>query len=174
MRWDEIDSQVCSVARSLSIVGDRWTLLILRDCFLGVRRFDALQLSLGIPRHRLSDRLSKLVEHGVLRKELYQDKPPRYEYRLTEKGLDLYPVLLGLARWGDKWEADADGAPVEYVHINCGHVMTPTLVCDHCDQTIDARSVKPRIGPGLKQKFERGEATGFSADDLPPVLAKTR
>jgi DNA-binding HxlR family transcriptional regulator len=110
MRWTDIDQQLCSVARALSVVGERWTLLILRDAFLGTRRFEQFQHNLGITRHRLSERLSKLVEQGVLVKVPYCDHPPRHEYRLTRKGLGLYPVLMSLARWGDDWMPGAGAA----------------------------------------------------------------
>lgn len=172
MRWDEIDTQVCSVARTLSVIGDRWTMLILRDSFLGVKRFDQFQKTLGIPRHRLSDRLAKLVEAGVLSKQPYQDKPPRYEYRLTEKGLDLYPILIGLANWGDKWEADQDGPPVDYIHVNCGHRMQPKLVCDHCNEPLQPKQVRTQIGPGMRNKLQRGESVGFPDDAIPPALRR--
>src|SRR5262245_9027633 len=101
MRWREIGGMTCSVARALSIVGDRWTLLILRDAFLRTRRFEDFQASLNLTRHRLADRLRKLVDAGVLERVRYQERPSRYEYRLTEKGRDLYPVIVSLVRWGD-------------------------------------------------------------------------
>src|SRR5579859_2391086 len=129
MRWDEIENLPCSIARSLSVVGDRWTLLVLRESFLGVRRFEEFQAHLGMARHRLTDRLNRLVEHEVLKRVPYQDKPPRYEYRLTEKGLDLYPVMLSLVRWGDRWMDQGKGPPVVYRHNSCSHVMTPVLSC---------------------------------------------
>ena len=129
MRWDDIDKQVCSVARALSIVGERWTMLIIRDAFLGTRRFDQFQSNLGITRHRLSERLTKLVEQGVLVKVPYQERPLRYEYRLTRKGLGLYPVLMSLARWGDEWMDHGEGVPLEYVHLKCGKKTRPVLTC---------------------------------------------
>ena len=94
MRWQELDQQPCSLARTLSVVGDRWTLMILRDCFLGIRRFDDFEKRLGITRHVLTDRLKKLVEQGVLSKVPYQERPRREEYRLTEKGLELHPCSV--------------------------------------------------------------------------------
>ncbi len=94
MKWDNIQEFPCSVARALSIVGDRWTLLILRDSFMGTKRFDKFQKQIGLSRHRLTDRLNKLVEHEILRKTPYQEKPVRYEYKLTRKGVELYPVLM--------------------------------------------------------------------------------
>lgn len=149
MRWDEIDDLPCSIARSLSVVGDRWTLLVLRESFLGVRRFEELQQRLGMARHRLSDRLARLVEHGVLKKVPYQDKPPRHEYRLTDKGLDLYPVMLSLVRWGDRWMDQGKGPPVVYRHRVCGHMTQPGQNCSHCGAELKAREVTPMAGPGL-------------------------
>src|SRR3954452_12019614 len=101
MRWNELSEENCSMARTISVIGDRWTLLILRDCFLRVRRFEAFQERLGITRHILADRLRKLVKAGVLERPLYQSNPRRFEYRLTAKGLDLHPLLMSLVHWGD-------------------------------------------------------------------------
>lgn len=150
MRWDEIGDLRCSVARALSIVGDRWTLLILRDAFLGLRRFEDFRRDLALPRHRLADRLKKLVDAGVLRRERYQENPPRDEYRLTEKGIDLYPVIVSLVRWGDRWMAGDDGPPLELVHRGCGHVVSPTLHCPDCREPIGARDMRGRAGPGSR------------------------
>ena len=164
MRWEDIDSQVCSIARALAIFGDRWTLLIIRDAFRKVRRFSDFQQSLGITRHRLSDRLNRLVEAGILEKRLYDEKRERYEYRLTEKGLDLYPVLMSVVNWGDKWVCDGDGSPVIFKHKTCGHQTRPKMVCDVCDQEIDARDIEPGVGPGVVKKIERGEWKRESTD----------
>lgn len=150
MRWDEIENLPCSIARSLSVVGDRWTLLVLRECFLGVRRFEDFQAHLGLSRHRLADRLARLVEDGVLKKVPYQDKPLRLEYRLTDKGRDLYPVLLSLVRWGDRWMDGGKGPPVIYRHQTCGHMTTPVLSCSECGEALTAREVTPMAGPGLR------------------------
>src|SRR3954449_838135 len=106
------DGQVCSVARTLEIVGERWTLLIVRDAFLGVRRFDDFQRSLGVARNVLQGRLERLVESGILERRRYQERPERYEYRLTEMGIDLWPVVLSLLHWGDKHLSSGDGPPV--------------------------------------------------------------
>jgi DNA-binding HxlR family transcriptional regulator len=158
MRWDEIDRQVCSVARALSVVGERWTLLILRDAFLGTRRFDQFQASLGITRHRLSERLGKLVEQGVLTRVAYSERPPRYEYRLTRKGLALYPVLMTLGRWGDDWMDRGEGAPVEYVHNACGQATVPVLTCSHCGEVLRPEGVSPRVGPALARHAQHCQA----------------
>ncbi|HCR1275103.1 TPA: winged helix-turn-helix transcriptional regulator [Pseudomonas aeruginosa] len=149
MKWQEVGETPCSMARSLAILGDRWTLPILRNCFLGMRRFDEFQASLGVTRQVLADRLSRLVEAGALKKVPYQERPPRYEYRLTEMGHDLHPVLLALANWGDRWLDEGRGAPVEYVHKACGHKFRPTMVCPECGEPVGSRDVTAVPGPGF-------------------------
>lgn len=149
MKWQNVGEMPCSVARSLAILGDRWTLLVLRNAFLGVRRFDDFQAQLGVTRHLLAERLNRLVEAGVMKKVAYQERPPRYEYRLTEKGRDLYPVLLALTTWGDKWLDEGRGAPLLYQHKGCGHVFRPTMVCSECGEPVTAHDVRPMAGPGL-------------------------
>ncbi|MFT7371519.1 MAG: DNA-binding HxlR family transcriptional regulator [Oleiphilaceae bacterium] len=150
MKWDDIQQMPCSVARALSIVGDRWTLLILRDSFLGTKRFDKFQKKIGLSRQRLSNRLNKLVDDEILRKVPYQEKPLRHEYRLTRKGVELYPVLMTLAKWGDNWMAGEAGAPIEYTHTRCQHTMTMNLCCSECGEEINPKEVIPKVGPGLK------------------------
>jgi DNA-binding HxlR family transcriptional regulator len=145
VRWSEVGKLDCSIARTLAVVGDRWTLLILRDAFLGTRRFEAFQASLRISRHRLTDRLGRLVRHGVMRRERYQDHPPRFEYRLTEKGLDLYGVVVSIAGWGDRHLAGKRGPAVERVHRSCGHAATLRLTCEHCGDPVTARDMRPRL-----------------------------
>jgi len=173
MRWTEIDQQVCSVARALSVVGERWTLLILRDAFLGTRRFDQFQANLGVTRHRLSERLSKLVEQGVLVKVPYQDRPVRYEYRLTRKGLGLYPVLMSLARWGDDWMADDSGPPLEYVHQGCGQKTIPVMTCSECGDALRPEGVKPMIGPGLQALAREIEESDGELPPIPEVISRS-
>jgi DNA-binding HxlR family transcriptional regulator len=146
VRWDELADLRCSVARTLSVIGDRWTLLILRDCFLGLRRFDDFQRDLDLSPHLLSTRLAKLVEHGILERRPYQQRPRREEYRLTEKGRDLYPVMASLLRWGDRWMwRERETPSVELVHRGCGRHTTPTLTCSECGEPLDARGVQPRV-----------------------------
>lgn len=111
MLHNTYEGQDCSVARALEVVGERWTLLILRDAFLGVRRFDDFQRSLGVARNVLNARLQRLVEHGLLERRRYQERPERFEYRLTEMGLDLLPVIEALMRWGDRWLPSPAPAP---------------------------------------------------------------
>lgn len=148
MRWEELDQQPCSLSRTLSVIGDRWTLLILRDCFLGIRRFDGFEKRLGVTRHVLADRLKKLVEAGVLVRVAYQQRPLREEYRLTEKGRDLHPVILTLVHWGDKHMADERGAPVLHRHKGCGSIMRPVVVCSECGEAVGARDVQVEAGDG--------------------------
>lgn len=149
MKWDDIDQQVCSVARSLSVVGERWTLLIVRDAFKGARRFEEFQRSLGVTRHRLVERLNKLVDEGVLTKVPYSERPVRYEYRLTRKGLALYPILVSLSHWGDVWMDDGAGPPLRYWHSRCGQQFHPMLACDQCGDTIKPDEVSPQLGDVL-------------------------
>lgn len=143
MRWGEIKGMQCSVARTLSVIGDRWTLLVLRDAFLRTRRFEDFQRRLGVTRHLLADRLRKLVDAGILEKVRYQEKPPRYEYKLTEKGRDLHPVIVSLLRWGDRWMVDEAGPPLTLLHKQCGHATLPTLVCDHCREPVGPSDLAP-------------------------------
>ena len=173
MRWDDIDKQVCSVARSLSVVGERWTMLIIRDAFLGTRRFDQFQNNLGITRHRLSERLGKLVDAGVLVKVPYHDRPVRYEYRLTRKGLGLYPVLMSLARWGDEWMDKGEGVPMEYVHLKCGKVAHAVMSCSECHEPLKPEEVTPRLGPALRELASELERQGEVIDDIPPLLKRS-
>ena len=141
MRWSEIGEQDCSVARTLSVVGDRWTMLVIREAFMRTRRFDDFQRATGAPRPILADRLRVLVDHGVLSRQPYGNHPDRFEYRLTEKGLDLYPVIVSLLTWGDRWMADSDGPPVELRHKDCGHVVHPELACPECGEWVGARDI---------------------------------
>jgi DNA-binding HxlR family transcriptional regulator len=143
VRWEAIGTLACPVARSLSVIGDRWSILVLRDAFLGVRRFEQFQTSLRCSPHALSTRLAKLVRHGVLERRPYQRRPVRYEYRLTEKGRDLYPVITGLLGWGDRWMATDGERPLYLVHGDCGHETTPTLTCSACGDALDPRRVRP-------------------------------
>mgnify|MGYP003601469384 FL=1 len=150
MRWEELEQQPCSLARTLSVVCDRWTLLVLRECFLGVRRFDEFEKRLGVTRHVLAERLKKLVEAGVLNKQAYQQRPLREEYRLTEKGHDLYPAVLALVSWGDQYMSGAEGAPIRHVHKACGHEVRGVLVCSECGEPLTARGMALREAPALQ------------------------
>jgi DNA-binding HxlR family transcriptional regulator len=149
MRHSALHDQPCSVARTVAVLGERWTLVILREAFQGRRRFEDMQRDLGIARNILADRLSRLVEEEILERRPYQERPPRYEYRLTQKGRDLYPVLVSLMQWGDRYTAGEAGPPVLLVHRACGHETQPRHVCSHCGEEIDPREMQAKAGPGL-------------------------
>ena len=134
------EGQDCSIARTLEVVGERWTLLIMRDAFLGIRRFDDIQRDLGIARNVLRDRLARLVEEGLLEKRPYQDRPPRGEYRLTAKGRDLWPVLHALLRYGDRHYAP-DGPPRRIVHGECGGEADDRRMCTTCGVPLELPDV---------------------------------
>lgn len=148
MRGVSLSDLDCSIARTLDIVGERWTLLVLRDAFNGVRRFDDFAANLPIARNILTGRLGTLVEHGILRRDRYQERPARYEYRLTPKGMELYPVLVALLQWGDRHLSGEDGPPTEIVHRGCGHQAEATVVCTGCGEALaarDTRAVRPQL-----------------------------
>jgi DNA-binding HxlR family transcriptional regulator len=139
MRGVPLSTLNCSVARTLDIVGERWTLLVLRDAFQGVRRFDDFASRLPIARNVLSDRLRTLVDNEILRVERYQERPGRFEYRLTEKGMDLYPVLIALLRWGDRHLAGEAGPPLEVHHRACDGAVDAHAFCTACGEPVTAR-----------------------------------
>jgi DNA-binding HxlR family transcriptional regulator len=146
------DPAACSVARTVDVLGDTWSLLVLRELFLGAHRFDQMQQHLGIARNVLAARLKRLVDHGLLEKRLYQQHPPRFEYHLTRKGLDLQPVLVGLMQWGDRYLADAPGGPVVLEHRECGQPMRVVPMCEVCHEPVApgdmrARARAPRESP---------------------------
>lgn len=143
MRWNEVGTQVCSVARSLSIIGDRWTLLLLREAFAGVTRFEGLTEGVGASRATVADRLARLTREGLLAASDYQTKPVRQEYRLTEKGAALLPVLLTLQEWGDQWLDDGSGPPARLVHRSCGNRTRPRVVCSSCGEELGT-DIAPR------------------------------
>lgn len=153
MKWQNLSDEHCSLARTLSVIGDRWTLLVLREAFLRVRRFEDFQERLGIARRVLTERLKHLVDHGVLKKVAYQDAPARFEYRLTQKGIDLHPVMMSLVHWGDTHYAGRKGPPLLHRHLACGHDFHGVLACSECGETIDPRAVQPHVGPGAGKSY---------------------
>ena len=148
MRWSEIGGVPCSVARALSVVGDRWVMLVLREAFLGTRRFEDFHERVGASRRVLAERLAGLVEDGVLDRVRYSERPDRFEYRLTDKGRDLHTVLTALRVWGDRWMADDQGPPVTVVHRTCGAAMDPVMVCPDCRDEIDPRDLTAVVHRG--------------------------
>ncbi|HET6811999.1 MAG TPA: helix-turn-helix domain-containing protein [Acidimicrobiales bacterium] len=137
----------CSVAQCLEVVGEWWSLLIIRDVFLGVTRFDQFQERLGISRNILQQRLNHLVEADVLKKVPYSEHPPRYDYRLTAQGRDLWPVLTAMRQWGDRYAAP-DGPPLHVVHKACGRVSHAVMTCSSCGERLTGRDVRAVPGPG--------------------------
>jgi DNA-binding HxlR family transcriptional regulator len=140
--WDRDN---CSVGRAVELIGDKHTMLILRETFLRERRFDRIQRNTGIARNILSDRLNKLVGAGILERRLYQERPPRYEYRLTPRGIDLWPILVSLMEWGRRH--GGGDQPILLRHRDCGAVMTPHLACPECGESLAARDVEALAGP---------------------------
>jgi DNA-binding HxlR family transcriptional regulator len=139
-----------SVSRTLALVGEKWTLLILREAFFGVRRFGQLARNLGIPRPTLSARLRTLVDAGLLDRVRYASDPDRHEYRLTRAGIDLFPSIVTLMRWGDENLAGPDGPPIVLRHNDCGEIAEPYLACRSCGGEIDARNVTPERAVGFR------------------------
>jgi DNA-binding HxlR family transcriptional regulator len=142
------ENQVCSVARALEVLGDRWTLLVLRDAFSRIRRFEDFQRNLGVARNVLTDRLNRLVDEEILKRVPYQERPVRFEYRLTEKGRALWPVMMTLMQWGDRYYGEEAGPPVIVRHRDCGGTVTDHLSCSKCGVELTPYDVEPTPGPG--------------------------
>jgi DNA-binding HxlR family transcriptional regulator len=140
----------CSIARTLDVVGEWWTPLILRDVYVGITRFDALQHNLGLSRKVLADRLHGLLEDGVLERRAYQDNPTRYDYSLTPKGEELVVLIMGLMAWGDRWADEGQGPPVILRHEDCGHATHPHVACSACGEALRADAVSAHPGPGAR------------------------
>ncbi len=145
----------CSIARPLSFLGERWAILVLRDLMLGRRRFDEIQDSLGVASNVLAQRLATLAEEGIVERRRYSQHPERFEYRLTQKGLDLEPVLLAMLAWGDRYTTGPEGPPLETVHEDCGHAFHMVPTCSVCGEEIDPRHVHSRPGPGADEDQRR-------------------
>lgn len=163
----------CSIARATDLFGDAWTALIMRDVLVGIRRFDELAEDLGLSRKVLAARLARLVEEGVLTREQYQASPPREEYVATQKGRELYPVLLALMAWGDTWYAGPAGPPALIRHDACGHIITPVVACDACREPLTVADTTQlpgpggRVGPGTQLLGQLIATRGEAAPALP-------
>ncbi len=147
MRYEELADFPCSITRPLVVLGDRWTFLVLKEAFAGIRRFNDFQRSLGVSRSRLQDRLDRLVEHSILDKQPIAGST-REEYRLTQKGHDLYPILMAIRDWGDAYMSP-EGPPISYRHRECGGEAHTRLECDGCGKEVGARDIELAFGPGL-------------------------
>jgi DNA-binding HxlR family transcriptional regulator len=151
MAYGDLEHEPCSIARPVALLGDRWTLIVLRQAFAGVRRFEEFQSTVGLSRSLLSERLGRLVEADILERSAYRDeRRTRHEYRLTDKGRDLYPVLMALRTWGDKYLAP-DGPFQVYHHRDCGGRAELRHVCDQCGAQLSVRDVCVEAGPGLER-----------------------
>jgi DNA-binding HxlR family transcriptional regulator len=140
----------CSIARTMDVIGEPWSPLILRNVYIGITRFDQLQQSLGISRKVLAERLKWLVDRGVLERRGYSSRPPRHDYALTQMGTELCDLLLVMVRWGDKWLAGEAGPPVLYRHHVCGQISHVELRCSACGEPMQATDVDVLPGPGSK------------------------
>jgi len=147
----------CTIARAMRVLGEKWTFIVLRDVFLGVRRFDDFIEHTGIPRQVLANRLTTLVEEGLLRREAYQEPGERVrrEYRLTTKGMDVYPILVALREWGDRYESEPAGPPLLTVHRDCGASVSVHLRCADGHELASPREVVPRPGPAARRRRDR-------------------
>jgi DNA-binding HxlR family transcriptional regulator len=155
----------CSIARTVDLIGDGWTPMVLREAFYGTTRFDEFERVLGIGRNVLSQRLGRLVEEGLLERQAYQDNPVRYDYILTTKGRELFPVLAAMMVWGDRWLAPDEGPPVLLRHATCGHDARAEVVCADCREPLELADVRPRLGPGFPERLrESALAVGRFAD----------
>jgi DNA-binding HxlR family transcriptional regulator len=141
----------CTIGRAMEILGEKWTVHVLREIFMGIRRFEDIRVRTPIPRQVLTNRLATLVEHGLVRRQPYQEPGARSrdEYRLTQKGLDLYPVLVALLAWGDRYLGDPDGSPLELTHRDCGAPVRVGLRCE-VGHDLEPRAVRPQPGPGVR------------------------
>lgn len=148
MRQTSFASFQCSLARSLDVMGDWWMPLIVRDLFLGLDRFDELVADLGISRNLLTARLAALIEHGIVQRRPYSERPPRDRYLLTQAGRELVPILTALTAWGDRWATPPGGPPVLFRHRACGHTCTPRVACSHCGEPVAAEDLEVLPGPG--------------------------
>ncbi|MFE1664360.1 winged helix-turn-helix transcriptional regulator [Microbacterium sp. P02] len=158
MKRTDTSSWPCTIARASVIFGDAWNLLILREAFYGNRRFDQLQEALGIGRNILTDRLTTLVDEGLLERAPYQQHPPRYEYLLTLKGQDAFPVLLAMATWGRAHTLGPDEDPLIFEHATCGHDFDATIACSHCGELVRPEDTGFRRGPGYPD-YDPAETT---------------
>ncbi|WP_405182303.1 helix-turn-helix transcriptional regulator [Nocardia sp. NBC_01377] len=149
MRRTSFEDMNCSLAQCLEVVGEWWTLLIVRDAIFGITRFDDFRARLGIARNVLTQRLEHLVAQGIMTKKPYQSNPVRYDYRLTPKGRSLWLVVTAMRQWGDEWAAP-DGPPVETLHVTCGHTARIEPMCSECGERVHGRELRAVHGPGAK------------------------
>jgi DNA-binding HxlR family transcriptional regulator len=157
MGINELEQQVCPVARTIALVGDAWTLMVMRELFLGARRYEEIRVQTGMSPQLLSRRMRELVAAGVVERRRYQDRPPRFDFVLSEKGLDLWPVVIALRGWGERWTKRARGAAlITLTHRACGHTIEPVLACPDCGEPLNARSTIAHMSkPMQRDRAER-------------------
>ncbi len=153
----------CSIARTMEVLQDSWTTLILRDVFAGISRFGQFQEDLGLSKKILTARLDRLVEEGILEKRPYTDRPPRYDYLPTAKGAELFSIIGAIMAWGDRWTAGPAGPPALIRHLSCGAHTTAKVVCDQCGEPLELHAIRAEAGPGGR--------TGHGTRVLGPLLA---
>jgi DNA-binding HxlR family transcriptional regulator len=166
MRRTSFRDWPCSIARTSDLLGDWWTPLVMRELLLGTTRFDDLQRALSIARNVLTERLKRLTEEGIVERRPYQDRPPRFEYHLTEKGRDFYPVILAIIRWGDRWLHDGGPPPVLLRHAQCGEITHGDMVCAHCGEHLQLGDLDAELADGREVDLDvRVEALHAVAGD---------
>ncbi|GAA1696807.1 winged helix-turn-helix transcriptional regulator [Fodinicola feengrottensis] len=153
MRRTSFANWPCQIAQTVDLLGDWWTPLVLREAFYGIKRFDEFQSALGIARNTLTERLNRLVTEGLLEKVPYHQEPVRYEYVLTGKGKDFFPVLAAIAAWGDRWLYEESSAPITMHHTTCDHDAHAEVVCSHCHTPLASDEVRFAMGPGYPPKL---------------------
>ena len=165
MRASQLAKMTCTIARSVDAIGDPWTIMIIKELFLGQKRFDDIQMYTGMSPHLLSVRMKKLEKHGIVQRRAYQQRPTRYEYRLTEKGIDLWPILVAFKDWSARWSKWPQGEPLNIRHKACGHVTALRVVCSHCGEPINARDVRQEMSTAMVKERARmaKHATGKKA-----------
>jgi DNA-binding HxlR family transcriptional regulator len=155
MRTSQLVKMTCTIARAVDAIGDPWTIMIMKELFLRQRRFDDIQMYTGMSPHLLSVRMKKLEKRGIVQRRAYQQRPTRYEYRLTEKGIDLWSILVALKDWSARWGRWPEGEPLNIRHKACGHVTALKVVCSHCDEPINARDVKQEMSTAMIRERAR-------------------
>jgi DNA-binding HxlR family transcriptional regulator len=166
MQRTSFEQMACPIARTLDVIGEPWTPLVVRDIYVGVSRFDEIQRNLGISRKVLSNRLATLLDHDVIERDAYQGNPPRYDYRLTDKGADLAVVLLAMKQWGDRWSFGGKDQPMLLRHDSCGTITDPVLTCSGCGEHIHPGDTSLVAGPG----FSLGPGTR----EIPAAMARAQ
>ena len=152
MKKPELLASHCSVAKAASVLGDTWTILVIRELFLGSHRFEEIQAQTGASSATVANRLQRIVDHGIAQRVRYSEKPPRSEFRLTRKGAELWPVIVSMMQWGDRWLRGRSRPPLRIVHHVCGHDDGYDLVCRHCGEAPAIAGSAPQIAPILQRE----------------------